>query len=149
MERDRDGEAGEYEIGGVVERVADGDGILHHAPGHDAHGVQRIDADDQHHQPSDQQSLDQVDDRQQSDIDPARQCDLRCPAHAASPAWACALAIMRPSVRSSASSPLTSPTMRPWNITRMRSLKDMTSSSSTETSRIAQPASRKAMSCRW
>jgi hypothetical protein len=70
---DRDRQPGEHEVGGVVERVADRDRVIDGAPRHDAHRVDGVDADDEHHQAGDQQGLDQVDDRHQADIDPARQ----------------------------------------------------------------------------
>ena len=93
--------------------------------------MERIDADDAHDDADGDEGERDVDQRQHRDLGPRGQRPAR--------AHACAPAIIRPSVRSSARPAGTSPVMRPANITTMRSASDRISSSSTETTSTAQP----------
>ena len=98
VEGDRHGKAGEDEVGGVVERVAD---RLRRAEGSHQQELQRMegfDADEARDEADNKEGQRDIDQRQYGDFDPARQRSTSGPrddeAHAS--------AIMRPSVRSSA-----------------------------------------------
>ena len=153
MEGDRDREAGEDEVGGVVERVAD---RLRHSRTRRRPGCARASSGltpiASTIRPAMRNAITTLMIGISADLDPARQRRR--------PALMTARARLRParsrywpsSGRACARRPrrpATSPTMRPPHITRMRSASDITSSSSTETSRMAQPASRIATSWRW
>src|SRR5215475_322040 len=136
MERERDREPGEDEIGRVVQRVTDRVGVAERAVDQDTNGRERIGTDHEHNERGEEERNRDVHDRDETDLRPARQGPAvphggALAAFSAAPAQI--FAIIRPSVRSSASGPATSPTIRPPHMTRMRSASDITSSSSTVT----------------
>src|SRR5262249_984242 len=149
MEGDRDGKAGEDEIGGVVERVADRLGRADGADDEQPERVQGIDADDAHDDADGDEGKRDVDQRHERNLRPAGQRPPRWAPPSTPLGAGCAPAIMRPSVRSSARPAGTSPMMRPANMTRIRSASDRISSSSTDTTSTAQPWSRLFTSSRW
>ena len=55
MEGDGDGEAGEDEVGGVVEREADALAVAERAVDHEPHGLERVLADDEDDQAGDEE----------------------------------------------------------------------------------------------
>src|SRR3546814_731694 len=161
VEGDGQGEAGEHEVCGVVEGVADGEVIAKGAVEDDLHREHRVDADEPQDDAGDEEGERDVDERDQRHVDPARD-PAGGRAHSGFTAMApgrpgllwrassslAALAIMRPSIRSLASAAGTSPTMRPSNITRMRPPRELISSSQTRTSRTALPPASLAPSIR-
>ena len=135
---DRDREAGEDEVGGVVEGIAPAIGRPECARDHHLQRHPRALTDQQDHRPRDRECKHQRDQRRQNEIRPARH-----PLH-----YCSAPAIIRPSSVAVVSAGLRSPMMRPSNMTATRSERAMISSSSTLTSRIAVPASRRATNWR-
>ena len=84
MEGHRHGQAGEDEVGGVVEQVAPALERAHRALQHDPHGLERILADDEDDEARDQQRHGEVEQRDQPDIHPGRQFAPRAGHQAAS-----------------------------------------------------------------
>src|SRR5690606_23005572 len=146
MRRNGDGKAGEDEIGGVIERIADVVAIAEGAGDDGPDGGDRVLADHQHDEARHQNGQQQVEQRQEGNISPARQGTERAHDTGLSSTTP---AIIRPSWPSVAVAGSASPTILPSNITRMRSARERISSSSTETSRIALPASRILMIWLW
>ena len=124
-----------------------------------------LERDQEHHYAGDEEGGGQVEQRDQDIVRPGRQA-RRAAAHHRDVALlaprrlahgACLVMRLlprpcRPSAGRSRARPppgRRSPMMRPSHMTRMRSESERTSSSSTETSRIALPASRMARSWRW
>ena len=70
MEGDGDGEAGENEIGGVVQGVAQGLSVAEGAVDHPAQGFDGVFADDGDDQASDHERQQDIDAGQDDDIDP-------------------------------------------------------------------------------
>ena len=73
MEGHRHGQPGEDEVGGVVEQIAPALERAHRALQHDPHGLERVLADDDDDEARHQQRHDEVEQRDQPQIDPARQ----------------------------------------------------------------------------
>jgi len=138
MKGDRYSKPGKNKIGGVIQRIPEGFVITEGTSQHDDYSFKRVNPDRQHDQAGREQRQQNIQDRYQDDFDPGWQGYGGC-IHAA---LSKAFAIISPSVVLSASAPRTSPTILPSNITSMRSLRAMISSSSTDTSSTAQPASR-------
>src|SRR5471032_1963510 len=138
---DRNRQAGEDEGRGVEQRVAQGLGIDDGAVDQDAHRFDWDFAQQVDHQRGHQQGRQQVQDGHYKRGSPAWQVvvihDL------------CMPPISKPMRVVSNSSIFNSPVMRPPHMTRIRSASARTSSSSTDTSRIATPESRRASSCVW
>src|SRR5690606_22525623 len=151
MEGDGDREAGENEVRRVIEGEAEPVAIAERAIEHDAHRFDRIFPHRQHHDAADDEGQRHVEDRQQDDIDPAGQGHGRAHGLASAGDFPSAFmpAIRRPSSPSSAVAGSASPTIWPSNRTTMRSESERISSSSTETSRMALPASRILMIWLW
>src|ERR1700758_4514492 len=158
MKCDRHGEACEDEVGCVVERVADAFAVAERARDHDANSDQRIFTNRQYNEAGSQKRQNGIRQWYQADVDPVRKRGPAAPHSALPPLDAaltslasrsCAFAINKPSLRSLAWSANNSPTIRPPHMTKMRSERAITSSSSTDTSRMAQPASRRRISWWW
>src|SRR5690606_2109509 len=130
MKGDRDRQAGEDEIGGIIQREADAFAIAEGALDQQACGAQRTLADGEHDETRDQERHREIDQRDQAVIHPGGQFCVGYTHSAAS------LASSTPAIRSPSSPSLVegerSPTMRPSNITRTRSDSERISSSSTE-----------------
>ena len=137
LEGERSGKAGEDEVGGVIERVAERAG-RESSLQQDPEDLQRVLADQRDHDCRRQQRKRQVDDREDADIEPARQGG-QAVAPSAAPV------IISPSCRGVAPSAATVPATRPPFITTIRSASARISSSSVDTSRIAEPRSFNAM----
>src|SRR3546814_930476 len=114
VEGDGHGEAGEHEVCGVVEGVADGEVIAKGAVEDDLHREHRVDADEPQDDAGDEEGERDVDERDQRHVDPARD-PAGGRAHSGFTAMApgrpgllwrassslAALAILRPSIRRS------------------------------------------------
>ena len=138
VKADRDREPGENETRRVIEREADAFEIAERAGDEDLHRLERILADRQHDETGYDKGGGDVDQRDQRDVGPGRQ-RLERGAHAAR---SLTPAIRRPRSWAFVSSGRLSPVIRPPQSTMMRSERAKISSSSTETSRMALPASR-------
>src|SRR5690606_30984077 len=170
----RHGQTRKDEIGGVIERVAEARTIAEGAIEHDTHGFDGVLAHGEHDEAADEKRQDDIENGQQDHVGPARQgghqlvslpelslgliCTMVCCAGVScagsvpgsvTARSGCEPVISRPSSVSSALAGSASPTIWPSNITRMRSASERISSSSTETSRIALPASRILMIWLW
>src|SRR5262249_37778499 len=143
MEGEGDGKAGEDEGGGVIEGEADAFRIAEGAVDKDGERRHGIGADGEDDKPRQQQRRDEVQERQQDVIGPARQLSRR--SHATSSRMP---AIPRPSSPQPAFPGSVATTPQPA-MTRIRSATAPISSSSTETRRIAVSASRSARRRRW
>ncbi len=77
MEGDGHAKAGEDEVGGVKQRVADPVARAERALYQKLRGADRILADQKHHEPGDEERHDHVDQRDQAVIDPGRQFGVR------------------------------------------------------------------------
>src|SRR5690606_38608939 len=143
MKRHRHRQSGKDEGCGVVE----GEGDPLHAPetAFDQYGggAERVLTNQQHREPSTNKGRSRMAEKDQAIVHPGWQLGVRR-AHA-TVSFCSMPAMSRPSSASLASGPR-SPTMRPSNITRILSESARISSSSTETSRTALPASRMAIS---
>ena len=73
MEGDRNGKAGEDEIGGVVEQIAPALQAADRAFQHDPHGFERIFADDDNDQAGDEERHSEIEQRNERDIHPGRE----------------------------------------------------------------------------
>src|SRR5271166_4900743 len=145
MEADRDREAGEDEARRVIERKADALEVAERAGNQDLHGLKRILADRQHDEARDHEGGRDVDQRNERDVGPLGQ-RLEGRTHAARSSRP---AIRRPRSWALVSSGFLSPVMRPPQSTMMRSDRAKISSSSTDTSSSALPASRWATMRLW
>src|SRR5690606_34509355 len=148
MEGDGHRQPGEDEIGRVVERIADALARAEGAGDHQRGGPERIFAHDENDETGDQEGHREIDQRDEPVFRPVRQLCERCAHYSAASILSSTPAISRPSSPSGVSGER-SPTMRPANMTNTRSASERISSSSTETSRIALPASRISMIRLW
>ncbi len=138
VETDRHRKAGEDEARREKQRVAEALEIAERAGDQDLHRLERVFADRQHDESGNDEGGGDIDERDQRDVGPGRQ-RLERRTHAAR---SLTPAISRPRSWGLVSSGLRSPVTRPPQSTMMRSLRAKISSSSTETSRSALPASR-------
>src|SRR4029453_12825229 len=86
MEGDGDGEPGEDEIGGVEQGESDVLAAAEGALEQDDGGAERVFADQEHDEAGDDEGDDQVYERDQAVVDPARKFRIR-DAHSAAPSW--------------------------------------------------------------
>ena len=138
VETDGDRKAGEDETGRVVKREAEAFEVAERAGDQNLHRLQRILADRQHDETGNDEGRGDIDERNQRHVGPRRQ-GLERRAHAARSSTP---AMRRPRSWALVSPGFLSPVMRPPHKTMIRSLRAKISSSSTETSRTALPASR-------
>ena len=138
LEAERHREAGEDEARRVIEGEADPFEIPERAGDQDLHRFQRILANREHDQAGNDEGGGDVDQRNQRDVGPCGKW-LERGTHAAR---SLTPAIRRPRSWALVSSGNLSPVMRPPHSTMMRSDKAKISSSSTDTSSNALPASR-------
>ena len=141
VEADRHRKAGEDEARRVVKREANALEVAERAGDEDLHRLERVLADRQNDEAGNHEGGGDVDERDQREVGPCRQgLDRRT--HAAR---SLTPAMSRPRSWGLVSSALRSPVTRPPQSTMMRSESAKISSSSTDTSSTAFPASRRAM----
>ena len=141
LEGHRHGKSGKNKAGGIIERIAKAIDRAQTACDHQAGGVNRVLANRQNHKAGNNKGQCDIEQRNGDNIRPFWQVD-RC-AHAATSVTP---AISMPKSCGLVCSGRRSPVICPPHITIMRSDKAVISSSSTDTSRMALPASRMAIS---